>query len=204
MYPHPEKLNSKGFTPPLKTRFKELIFEYKLTAYMKNVLKKMFLTKGNLSSRAGFTLIEALVSLVILTIALGPALILSSNISSTASVIQNNLIAANLAQEGVEVIRALRDASWYNGLSFDTGLADGIYRTDWNSNILITLGSNPPLKVSDGLYNYSSGTETMFKRTITITKINSEELRVVSDVTWTERGNRTRDVKVESHLFDWK
>ena len=163
MYPHPEKLNSKGFT-----------------------------------------LIEALVSLVILTVALGPALVLSSNISSTASVIQNNLIAANLAQEGVEVIRALRDASWYNGLSFDTGLADGIYRTDWNSNILITLGSNPPLKVSDGLYNYSSGTETMFKRTITITKINSEELRVVSDVTWTERGNRTRDVKVESHLFDWK
>ena len=134
MYPHPEKLNSKGFT-----------------------------------------LIEALVSLVILTIALGPALILSSNISSTASVIQNNLIAANLAQEGVEVIRALRDASWYNGLSFDIGLADGIYRTDWNSNILITLGSNPPLKVSDGLYNYSSGTETMFKRTITITKIKSSK-----------------------------
>ena len=163
MYPHPEKLNSKGFT-----------------------------------------LIEALVSLVILTVALGPALVLSSNISSTASVIQNNLIAANLAQEGVEVIRALRDASWYNGLSFDTGLSDGIYRIDWNSNSLIALGSNPPLKVSDGLYNYSSGTETMFKRTITITKINSEELRVVSDVTWTERGNRTRDVKVESHLFDWK
>ena len=152
----------------------------------------------------GFTLIEALVALVILTLALGPALVLSSNISSTASVVRNNLIAANLSQEGVEVIRALRDANWFNGLSFDAGIADGIYRIEWNSNALISLGSNPPLKINAGLYNYSFGTDTKFKRTVTITKINSEELRIISDVTWTERGNRTRDVKVESHLFDWK
>ena len=143
-------------------------------------------------------------ALVILTLALGPALVLSSNISSTASVVRNNLIAANLSQEGVEVIRALRDANWFNGLSFDAGIADGIYRIEWNSNALISLGSNPPLKINAGLYNYSSGTDTKFKRTVTITKINSEELRIISDVTWTERGNRTRDVKVESHLFDWK
>jgi len=144
------------------------------------------------------------VALVILTLALGPALVLSSNISSTASVVRNNLIAANLSQEGVEVIRALRDANWFNGLSFDAGIADGIYRIEWNSNALISLGSNPPLKINAGLYNYSFGTDTKFKRTVTITKINSEELRIISDVTWTERGNRTRDVKVESHLFDWK
>ena len=143
-------------------------------------------------------------ALVILSLALWPALVLSGNISSTASIIQNNLIAANLSQEGVEVIRALRDANWFNGLSFDAGIADGIYRIEWNSNALISLGSNPPLKINAGLYNYSSGTDTKFKRTVTITKINSEELRIISDVTWTERGNRTRDVKTESHLFDWK
>lgn len=153
----------------------------------------------------GFTLVEALVALVILTLALGPALILSSNISSTASAIKNNLIAANLAQEGVEVVRALRDANWYNGApSFDSGLADGIYRVEWNSNALITLGSNPPLKINNGLYNYSSGTDTVFKRTITITNIPTEELKIISEVTWTERGNRVRDIKTESHLYDWK
>jgi prepilin-type N-terminal cleavage/methylation domain-containing protein len=156
------------------------------------------------SNNRGFTLIEALVALVVLTMALGPALVLSSNISSTASIIQNNLIAANLSQEGVEVIRALRDANWHNGLPFDTGLADGIYRIEWNSSGLISLGSNPPLKEDSGLYNYSSGTDTKFKRTITLTKINSEELRIISSVTWTERGNRARDIKAESHLFDWK
>ena len=161
--------------------------------------------KPSLKLSKGFTLIEALVSLVLLTIALGPALVLSSNISSTASVIQNNLIVANLSQEGLEVIRALRDANWYGGLSFDTGLIDGIYRIDWNSNSLISLGKgNPPLKINNGLYNYSSGTDTIFKRTVTITKINSEELRIISEVSWTERGERVRSVKAESHLFDWK
>ncbi len=157
-----------------------------------------------LNSSKGFTLVEALVALVILTMALGPALVLSSNISSTASIIQNNLIAANLSQEGVEIIRALRDANWYNGFSFDNGLTNGVYRIEWNSNALISLGPNPPLKINAGLYNYSSGTDTLFKRTITITQITSEELRIISDVTWTERGNRVRDVKAESHLFNWK
>ena len=152
----------------------------------------------------GFTLIEALVALVILTVALGPALVLSSNISSTASSIQNNLIAANLAQEGVEVVRSLRDANWFNGQPFDSGLINGIYRIEWNSNALISLGSNPPLKINSGLYNYSSGTDTIFKRTVTITKPNSEELSIIRDVIWIEKGNRARDVKVESHLFNWK
>ncbi len=152
----------------------------------------------------GFTLIEALVALVILTIALGPALILASNLSATASVVKNNLIAANLAQESVEVVRALRDTNWFNGAAFDSGLADGIYRVEWNSDSLIPLGSNPPLKVNNGLYNYSIGADTIFKRTIILTKVNAAELKVVSDITWTERGNRPRDISVESHLFNWR
>ena len=152
----------------------------------------------------GFTLVEALVALVILTVALGPALILSSDITNTASVIQNDLIAANLAQEGVEVVRALRDTNWFNGLSFNNGLADGTYRLEWNSGSMISLGANPPLKVNNGLYNYSAGTDTIFQRTVTITNVNTNEIRVASDVTWTERGNRARDIKVESHLFNWK
>jgi len=173
--------------------------------HLEKLNKFEFLRPGLKNSKSnGFTLIEALVALVILTVALGPALVLSSNISSTASSIQNNLIAANLAQEGVEVIRALRDTNWFNGLSFDAGLANGIYRIEWNSNALISLGSNPPLKINSGLYNYSSGTDTIFKRTVTITKPNSEELSIISDVTWTEKGNRSRDVKAESHLFNWK
>ena len=152
----------------------------------------------------GFTIIEALVALVVLTVSLGPALILSSNLSSTISVVQNNLIATGLAQEGVEVVRALRDANWFNNLPFDNGLSDGTYRVEWDSGSLIILGANPPLKIDNGRYNYSSGADTLFQRTITITKLSPENLRVVSNLTWNEKGGRARDIKVESYLFNWK
>lgn len=153
----------------------------------------------------GFTLVEALVALVVLTVALGPALVLTSNVSSTAAAVKNNLIAANLAQEGVEVVRGIRDTNWFLGNAFDNGLADGIYRVEWGSNFVIGLGSDPFIKETNGLYNYSgSGTDTIFKRTITISKINASELRVISEVIWTERGARDRNIKAESHLFNWK
>jgi len=154
--------------------------------------------------RTGFTLVEALVALVVLTVALGPALVLTSNVSSTAAAVKNNLIAANLAQEGVEVIRGIRDTNWFLGSAFDNGLANGTYRVEWNSNSVIGLGSNPFIKENNGLYNYTSGTDTVFKRTITISKINASELRVISEVTWTERGDRAKSTKAESHLFNWR
>lgn len=160
--------------------------------------------RSALNSSRGFTLIEALVALVILTLALVPALIFASSLSATTSVAKNNLVAINLAQEGVEVVRALRDINWFNNSAFNNGLDDGIYRVEWNSNFLIALETNPPLKVNNGLYNYSAGTDTIFQRTITLTNVNSGEIRVVSNVIWTERGNRARDVMVESHLFNWK
>ncbi len=152
----------------------------------------------------GFTLVEALVTLVVLTIALGPSLILTTNINNTAAVVKNNLIAANLAQEGVEVIRGIRDTNWFNGVAFDTGLADGTYRVEWNSDAVITLGANPPVKEDNGLYNYSTGNNTIFRRTISILKVNASELRIISEVTWEERGARARSAMAESHLFNWK
>ena len=139
-----------------------------------------------------------------LSIALGPSLILTTNINNTAVVVKNNLIAANLAQEGVEVIRGIRDTNWFNGVAFDTGLANGAYRVEWNSDTLIALGTNPFIKEDNGLYNYSTGNNTIFRRTISILKVNAGELRIISEVTWEERGARARSSTAESHLFNWK
>lgn len=154
----------------------------------------------------GFTLIEAMVSLVLVTVAMGPVLILATSSVNVASRIEHNLTAANLAQEGVEVIRNIRDTNWLNGSAFDNTLSVGIWRIEWNTigGGLMAVGSNPILKKNNGLYNYSLGTNTVFRRTITISKPNSSELILTSTVTWVERGNINRTVSAESHLFDWK
>jgi prepilin-type N-terminal cleavage/methylation domain-containing protein len=159
--------------------------------------------KHCLKSDRGFTLVETMISLVLLTIALGPALFLATNSINDSKRLENNLIAANLAQEGVEVVRAMRDTNWFNGDSFDNGLGVGDWRVEWNSNSLIPLGSNPVLRKDNGLYSYTSGDNTLFRRKITITSISLVELRVISEVTWTNREGTNRTFIVESHLYDW-
>jgi len=154
----------------------------------------------------GFTLIEAMVALVLVTLAVGPLLVLSTTTVNVASRIENNLIAANLAQEGIEVVRNIRDTNWINDLAFDNNLPTGTWRIEWRtvSGGLLTLGSNPVLKKDSGLYNYSSGANTIFRRTLSISRPNSGELILTSTVTWVGRGGINKTVSAESHLFDWR
>ena len=96
----------------------------------------------------GFTLIETLVALVLITIAMGPVFLLTTSTINVSKRIEHNLIAANLSQEGVEVIRNIRDTNWYNGISFDANLPSGVWIVQWNTvgGGLISAGSNPFLK----------------------------------------------------------
>lgn len=164
--------------------------------------------------KQGFTLVETLVALTILSVAIVPAYALSTSSVDIAFSIRNNMTAANLAQEGVEVVRAMRDANWFNSLPFDTGLtgcASGC-RIQWDSTAVIPIGSNPVLSINSttGVYFYPGVglgvPSSIFRRVITITpdiSIPSKKIKIESDVTWTERG-RSKSVKVESHLFNWK
>ena len=153
---------------------------------------------------SGFTLVEAMVALVILTTALGPMLYLANSAVNSAYLIRDNMIGSGLAQEGVEVVRSIRDANWLNGSAFDAGLSDGTYRIEWNSSSLLTLAGNPPLKLDNGLYSYNLGSTTKFSRSIAVTKVNAGQLRVVSTVSWELRGGSTKTIQAESHLFNWK
>ena len=147
-----------------------------------------------------------MVALVLVTVAMGPVFILATSAINVASRIEHNLIASNLSQEGIEVIRNVRDTNWLNGAVFDNNLSAGIWRVQWDTvgGGLMAVGSNPVLKKNNGIYNYTAGTDTLFRRTITISKPNSGELILTSSVMWIERGNISRNLSTESHLFDWR
>lgn len=158
------------------------------------------------SSSRGFTLVEVLVALALLTVALVPSFIQATNATLLSSTIRNSLISADLAQEGVEVVRAMRDANWFAGRPFDDGFA--VCATgclvQWDSTAPMALSGNPPLKLdaTSGLYQYDSGTDSQFTRTITVTQVSPVELRVSSEVAWRERGI-DKTFTIESHLFNW-
>ncbi len=168
--------------------------------------KQLLTTNYSLpTNNAGFTLVEALVSLLILSIALTAVFHILTVSIGDAELIKNNFIASGLVQEGMEVTRNIRDHDWYAGSPFGTSIPDGIYRVQWNSQALLALGSNPPLKKDsgNGLINYDTGNDTVFKRTVTISTVSGVEKRVVVSVTWDERG-RPRSVSAEDHLCNWK
>ena len=161
-----------------------------------------------LSSRAGFTLVEALVALTVLSIGLIGAYSAATSTLFLATSLKNSMIASGLAQEGTEVIRAIRDTNWFAEASFDTGLSTGTYEVEWNSVPPLTNYQDRFLyRGSGGRYKYAvtpGGVLTIFKRKITVTNPgNGQDVTVVSEVTWKER-QRDRIVRTESRLFNWK
>ena len=163
--------------------------------------------KFNKNKDEGLSLIEVLVSLSFLSLGLIPlfGIIVSSINLSTR--IKNNLIAANLAQEGIEVVRAMRDKAWMDDAAYDRDLTPGDSLVSWDSNVLTAYDPTVYMKVdpNTGIYSQTGGIDTIFKRRINITKIPSScncEVGVVSDVTWIEK-NQTKEILVESHLLNW-
>mgnify|MGYP001617296435 CR=1 FL=1 len=76
-------------------------------------------------SGAGFTLIEAMVSISILLVGVTGAMTLASNSIATASYTRNKLTASLLAQEAIEAIQARRDSNLL-GMTSNTADRTGI------------------------------------------------------------------------------
>jgi len=153
---------------------------------------------------AGFTLVETLVSVLIFGVTLTAIFSLLTNNLKDASLIKDNFIASGLVQEGMEVVRNIRDSDWHARNPFGTSIPDGNYRVQWNSTALLPFADLFLKKDSgNGLASYDTGNDTIFKRTITISTVSSVEKMVVVSVTWDERG-RPKSVSAEEHLFNWK
>lgn len=136
---------------------------------------------------------------------------------------RQNLIAANLAQEGLELVRNIRDSNWHQGRKTDgvpplpcvpsslwrNRLCDGSWRVTYTENHPLPLGANPRLKVdTNGLYQYDDGSLSLFRRHIEIitppddlaTPVREDfvSMRIQSIVEWGER-----ELVVEDELWNW-
>lgn len=169
------------------------------------IIPKEFIRGYNLKPERGFTLVEVLVSVLIFSLALTAVFyVLVVNLGD-AELIKNNFIASGLVQEGMEVVRNIRDSDWHANNPFGTGIPDGNYRVQWNSQSLMAFADSYLKKDSGtGFFSYDSGGDTFFKRSVVISTISpGVEKKVVVTVTWSEKG-KPRSVSAEDHLFNWK
>jgi type II secretory pathway pseudopilin PulG len=146
-------------------------------------------------SKKGFTLVEALIAMSVLMVGIFSGFVLVTRALYNAAVIQDRLTASFLAQEGVELVRQIRDTNFIKILNNESinwrdGLADGTYIVEakireGNSINLVPVeeGAEVPNLLYDNnidqkIYNYSLGERTVFNREIKISTITNDQMMV--------------------------
>lgn len=170
----------------------------------------------------GFSLIETLVAIVVLIGAIVGPLTLAAQGVKAASLFKNQLIASNLAQEGMELVHAKRDSNILQGQGWMDGITDVCggggcyirYTPSDNSFNQITFqpcggGGCPYFFVTpEGWYVQktsadSGDVQTIFSRTIRVTSVvGGREVNVETTLEWRERFS-TVTFDVIEHLLKW-
>lgn len=162
-----------------------------------------------MKQKSGFTIIELIIAIFILSIAVIGIFSAFSLMVILASDGADRLTASYLAQEGDEIVRNIRDTNWLamdaetilnpahyttitwlDGLGADSNCAATGCKADyadmtllpWENNINDFLSIN-----SAGFYNYGDGALTKFKRKLKITPITDYVVKVTVEVSWTQK-----------------
>src|SRR3989344_3395808 len=93
---------------------------------MRKIIKKSLLLEAKsykLKANDGFTLVESLVAIAVFTVGISAAIFVIQQSFTVGSRVKNKIIAAHLAQEGIEVIRNIRDRNWMKGTVYNVDAA---------------------------------------------------------------------------------
>lgn len=163
----------------------------------------------------GFTLLEVIISIFILTIGIGGAFALITRVAQTSSLPSSKLVATHLAQEGVEIVRNIRDGNFLSiskgfGGAWDNDIVNMLclnkeYEAVYSSNSLECFQDRFLQIDGDSKYIYGSGVLTPFKRKITITPDPDPSIKKITvdvKVFWEEKGKQ-QSVTAATEMYDW-
>jgi len=169
-----------------------------------------------LKNKKGFSLIEILVAFVIITTSIVAIFSLVVQNIQVQKVNKDFLVASMLAQEGLELVRSIRDENWLD--LANPGTWDGIDDTDdtFSVDYNYTIDRTPNV-VSDGgaqlyfdtnkFYTHNStapNVATQFYRMIKIDDATAPTyISVSSHVQWKVNGV-TKNYIAETLLYDWR
>lgn len=169
----------------------------------------------------GFTLLEMLFAVIIFSFALISLMGIASKGVIATTTARDQLTAQYLAEEGLEVVRNLRDSNFL-GFSSDTPWLTNIDQCSETSPCYVeysTVSGQPtlalcsgecgPLSEVDGVFRPSgsgvSGTITPFSREIYVVDdgLPPNQRKVVATVRWNQKTLK-RSFSVSTYISDWQ
>lgn len=187
--------------------------------------------KNNIHSQTGQGLLEAVFAIGILLMVAGAILALATSnlVGQKASEFQ--VRANNLAREGIEVVRSIRDGNWLAGNDWDEGISDGLSaravfnETDssWVLDFDPTAETVLWLNMATGVHSHDdTGRQTVFQRILKLRSIclNSSGAESIEDVcpgggedkigmeitsiiSWSER-SQPKEISLVALLYAWR
>ncbi len=122
-------------------------------------LSRCFQTQGacdmsKSSKNPGETIVEILISTVILTMVLGSAFVILNQATSVNTGVKNRVIALNIAREGFEGVRSVRDTNWlkYSGDRRKKWLCKDSMDSDPDLNKCANIEVTSSDLITDGFY----------------------------------------------------
>jgi len=155
---------------------------------------------------------EVIIAIAVIVTALVASVALVSYSISSTKISRSRITAQGLAQEGLEIVRNLRDNNWLllkrKASDWRDGLPEGNWRVEYDKLQLLSDASSTLMLDPSGFYFYQDqGTRTgsvatPFQRRIGIEYIANNQIKATSEITWQEYG-RNNSLKVETRLYNW-
>ncbi len=183
------------------------------------------LPTSNFQLPTGFTLIEAMVAVTILTLSIAGPLVAANSAFVASLIARDRLTASYLAQEGIEYVRAMRDKEFLTAYPSGDGWSvfkNGIEAYCRDSlctldPVLRQMGYGPGSALascsgscgklhrrSDGVYTQQSiGEQTVFTRTIRVDDVSETDERIISTVSWDYHGS-SYFITITNNLTPWQ
>jgi len=172
----------------------------------------------NNHNKLAFSLLETVVVLFIVSVGLVSILSLTVDSVRAQNLNKNSLVAYRLAQEGLELIKNVRDSNFIQNSSstpvawdqYIEGSVDGTnYRVDYATFQPATTTNISTAKLQlatttdPGFYLHNSSCpDSIFSRLITITSATAASSTVTSLVQWFDQG-QSYQVELTSIIYDW-
>ncbi len=182
---------------------------------------------SKLKTTAGFTLVETLVAVMLLSVAVVAPMSLAARSLGSAYYARDQITAFYLAQEAIEALRSIRDSQILLIAGSSSGAPPDIFgliphqnepfmvdgrKGDASTAITPCNGECAPLQTDNTLYGYpgvgddpSLWTPTHFTRTIHAYAIpgNADEIRVTVTVTWQTGAIQERSFTISENMYRW-